>query len=94
MSTLITASIDLTKIEKNRIVNHENGAKYLNIVLIPVADNKYGNDFMVVHSATKEERDNKVRGSILGNAKIAGKPRPATEPAKKPQNEKADDLPF
>lgn len=70
MPNPITASIDVTKVTKERLFQGKNGAKYLNIVLIPTTNDKYDNDFMVVESVSKEERASGVKGPILGNAKI------------------------
>lgn len=66
MSNTITARIDVTKIDKARLYQGKKG-KYLDVVLIP-SNGKYDDTHMVVQSVSKEERDNGVRGNILGNA--------------------------
>lgn len=68
----IVAKIDVTKIEKARLFKGEKGT-YLDVVLIPRENDQYGNDFMVVQSVTKEEREKGVKGPILGNAKFLRK---------------------
>lgn len=85
---MITAKIDVTKIEKASLYKGEKGT-YLDIVLIPTPDNSYGNDYMIVQSVTKKEREAGIKGAILGNAKIINK----TDPVPITQAEQ-DDLPF
>ena len=70
MSSIITARIDVQKIDKSRLYAGTKGT-YLDIVLIPTPENEYG-DYMVVESVTKEERDAGTKGAILGNAKVMG----------------------
>lgn len=74
---IISASIDLTKIDKAReqTVNKDgqpfkNGAKYYNIDIV-VKDEKdqYGNDTSVSTSQSKEEREAKAPKVYLGNGK-------------------------
>lgn len=70
MSKLIGASIDLSKIDKSRIIEGKNGAKYYNIT-ISVNDekDKYGNDCAITQGQTKEEREAKEKKVYLGNGK-------------------------
>lgn len=81
---IISCSIDVTKVAKERLKPGKTGGKYLSLALIETPDGKYGNHFMVVEELTKEERlaDPKRRGTILGNAKfVKGKPGgPAPQP--------------
>jgi hypothetical protein len=87
-------SIDLSKIDKSRIIStdkngkpFENGAKYYNIDVIVFDEaNKYSSDVMVTEGQTKEERDNKVKSTVVGNGKtvfLAGQqsPTPASKPS-------------
>ena len=78
---IIAAKIDVTRIEKERLFAGKNGAKYLDVILIPSRDDKYGNSHMVVQGVSKEERAAGKKGPILGNAKILGGNRPAPAPA-------------
>lgn len=100
---LIAAKIDVTKIDKNRLFQGKNGAKYLDVLLQEVTDDRFGNDFRVVQQVSKEEREKGVRGEILGNAKYLGrkpeepKPRAASAPATASQDSPGQDnsdLPF
>jgi hypothetical protein len=67
----ITGKIDVSKIDKTKLYQGKT-AKYLDIMLIPSSNDKYGNDYMIVQSLPKADRDAGVRGAILGNAKILG----------------------
>ena len=70
MSKLISASIDLSKIDKSKIVE-KNGAKYYNITIsLNDEKDKYGNDCAIMQEQTKEERLAKEKKVYLGNGKI------------------------
>ena len=73
----ISARINVSKINKEKLFDGKTG-KLLDIILIPTENNQYGNDYMVVESATQEERARGERGTILGNAKIL-RPKPKAE---------------
>ena len=68
MSNTITARIDVTKIEKERLYKGKKGT-YLDIVLIPTPNAKYEQTHMVVQSISQDERKSGIKGNILGNAK-------------------------
>jgi hypothetical protein len=74
---IIAAKIDVTKIDKSRLFQGKNGAKYLDVILLETEGSQYGDHFMVKESVTKEEREaNPKAGTILGNAKfLRGNPR-------------------
>ena len=102
MAGIITGSINLTAIPKDKIINGKKG-KYLPIT-ITINDevDQYNNHGPIVVSQSKEERANKENRSFLGNVNVVwtdGKfpdraPMDnATDPAPK-SNEAADDLPF
>lgn len=95
---MITLKIDVTKIDKSRLFKGAKGT-YLDLVLFDTEDDKYGNDFRVVQSVTKEEREKGVKGIVLGSGKIiGGKPqqprRNDTEPHPSGSYEDSDDIPF
>jgi hypothetical protein len=77
VKTKYSVSIDLSKIDKTRIVStdkkgqpFQNGAKYYNIEVIVFDEaSQYGSDVMVTEGQTKEERDNKVKSKAIGNGK-------------------------
>lgn len=96
---IIACKIDCTKIDKKRLFEGKNGAKYLDCVLIATPEGKYG-DFMICQSVSKEEREAGTRGNILGNGKyLGGNPTPRREappsnadaPHRPPEN---DEVPF
>jgi hypothetical protein len=67
MSTLINASIDVTKIDKAKLYN----GKYLNVTIsINDQTDAYGNNVSVTESQTKEERDLKTSKRYIGNGKV------------------------
>lgn len=71
MAQLISASINLSKIDKSKIIEGKEGAKYLNIqiALNDQADN-YGNTVAITINQTKEEREAKMPKIYLGNGKV------------------------
>ena len=70
MASIIKASIDLTKIPKDKIYAGKKG-KYLPITITLNNDlDQFGNQGPVVVEQTKEERDAKVAKTYLGNVKV------------------------
>lgn len=95
----IAAKIDVTKIDKNRLFQGKNGAKYLDVILIEKdGQDQYGNNFMVVQGVSKEEREQGIKGAILGNGKYMGKggskPEAAAAKQTETQSSEHDDVPF
>jgi hypothetical protein len=99
---IIQAKLNLKKVDKKQLFHStKTDAVFLDIVIMENRGgrDKYGNDFMVIQSVSKEERLAGRRGPILGNGKFldAGfgqKPqqeKPETEPTPEQQN---DELPF
>jgi hypothetical protein len=70
---MISAKIDVTKIDKSRFFKGEKGT-YLDIILIPTPNSPYS-DYMVKQSVSKEERERGVE-IILGDAKTFTKQEP------------------
>lgn len=67
---IISASIDLTKIDKSKINNHKNGSQYYNIdIIIKDEKDQYGNDCSITANQSKEERDAKTKKVFIGNGK-------------------------
>jgi hypothetical protein len=71
MSKLLSLSIDLSKVDKSKIVEGKNGALYYSLT-IDIKDEKdqYGNDVSSWTTQTKEERENKVNRTFLGNGRV------------------------
>jgi len=99
MAKIINASIDLTKIDKSKINQHANGAKYYNITIyLNDEPNKYGQDVSIATSISKDEREAGVKQTYIGNGKVVmNKPKEDTIP-QVPQAPSAilpeNDLPF
>jgi len=75
---MITLSIDVTKLDKNRFkhVTRKDGSKaiFCDLVLFE-SKNDFG-DYIVTQSVSKEERASGVKLPIIGNAKIFQKSSP------------------
>ena len=84
MSAIINLSIDLSKVDKSKLVD----GKYLNTQVFINDESKYGNNVSVAYSQSKEQREAKEKRVYVGNGKVAwtnGKIDVAT---------KKEDLPF
>lgn len=67
---MITVSIDVSKLDESRLKQGNNGkGPYLEIVLFETQNDKFGNDFSVKQSLTKEEREQKVQLPFIGSGK-------------------------
>jgi hypothetical protein len=105
MSRIISASIDLAKIDRSKITKGKNGQKYYSIS-ISVNDeaDKFGNDVAITTGQSKEEREAKAAKVYLGNGKtVWASETPGAKPASAPAKAAAapaaaqsldDDLPF
>jgi hypothetical protein len=106
MAQLFSASINVSKIDKSKLVKGDKG-QYLNITIsINDEEDAYGNIAGIYESQSKDERDAKSPRNYLGNAKLVwSSDSPSTAQASKPQakaatpsaptvEEEAEDLPF
>ncbi len=93
MSKLITASIDVTKLVKEKLVKGKKGT-YANLT-IWVNDelDQFGNDVSIQQSLSKEEREAGVAKIYLGNGKQHKGEGPSRETGLDKDDGK-DDLPF
>ncbi len=68
----VSIKIDVTKIDKNRLFQGKNGAKYLDCTTFIDTDNpgQYGDHGFISQDVTQEERQQGTRGAILGNVKV------------------------
>jgi hypothetical protein len=71
MGSIASISIDLSKLDKTKIVNGKNGQKYynLNIGINDNSDN-YGNNIQVTEPQTQEQRAAKEPKTFYGNGKV------------------------
>lgn len=99
MGTIINASIDLTKVDKSKLIK----GKYLNLsVTINEKTDSYGNNVSLTLSQSKEERESKAPKTYLGNGKVVwtdGFVKAAEKQEKEPLTATQkmlgkDDLPF
>jgi hypothetical protein len=105
---MITLSIDVTKLEKERFkhITRKNGEKaiFAELVLIETPTGEFG-DYMVKQSVTKQEREDGVQLPILGNGRDVVPVKRAVEQVRKAVNQPApaelaqdwqegEDIPF
>lgn len=105
MSAIISFSICLTDIPKDKITTAKNGKKYLNLTAsVNDETNDYGQNTSIYVSQSKEEREQKLNRQYLGNGKVvyvngdvvvAGQqPQPSQVVNPDVTKEQEDDLPF
>ena len=101
MSKLLNLSINLSKIDKSKIIEGKTGNKYLDIdVWINDDPDQYGNDASVSIRQSKDEREAKERKTYIGNGKKMfgwDDSQPASSPAPAPApsaSDELDDIPF
>ena len=104
MSKMLVGSIDLSKIDKNKIVTKDkdgnpfqNGAKYLSVVVwVNDEVDQYGNIASIQESISKEERESGVKPTYIGNLKNIQGQNVTTESTSPQQSSgvKADDDDF
>jgi hypothetical protein len=71
MATIINCSIDLSKIDKTKIVTGKNGSQYYNITVnVNDTTDQFGNNVQVTNPQTKEQREAKEQRVFLGNGKV------------------------
>jgi hypothetical protein len=70
MASLISANIDLTKIDKSKIYEGKKGKYYPITIAIQDELGQFGDAGYIQTEQTKEERDGKVPKTFLGNVKV------------------------
>ena len=70
MSTLITGSIRVDKLPKEKFIKGKDGAVFYNLTISVGDETRYGNNVAFIDSQTKDERDAKVAKTYLGNGKV------------------------
>tara|TARA_R110000787_G_C13123994_1_gene415205 strand:- start:37 stop:336 length:300 start_codon:yes stop_codon:yes gene_type:complete len=70
MSTLITGSIRVDRLPKEKFIKGKDGAVYYNLTISVGDETRYGNNVAFMDSQTKDERDAKVQKTYLGNGKV------------------------
>ena len=69
MAAIISASIDVSKLPKEKFVKGKKGVWY-NFTISVNDDSKYGNNVSLTDSQTKEEREAGKPKEYLGNGKV------------------------
>ncbi len=98
----VSLKIDVTKIQKQRLIRGEKGTYLDATVFVDVDElDNYGNSGMITQDVSKEEKDAGNKGAILGNCKVFWKKEGSSQPqaaAQKPQasfdDDFSDDIPF
>ena len=102
MAGIIKTSINLTAIDKSKVITGKKG-KYLPITITVNNDvDAYGNHGPVAIAQSKEEREAKEPRTFLGNASVVWTDGEFPQPVKRDQQQEApaqpqvaqDDLPF
>ena len=83
MATILSASLNVAKIDKTKLIAGKTG-QFLNVT-ITINDevDKFGNNASIFESQTKEEREAKTPKNYLGNGKVIWT-----------SEKKSNDLPF
>jgi hypothetical protein len=97
MSALITASIRVDLLPKEKFVKGKNDAVYYNLTISLNDETRFGNNVAITDSQTKEERDAKKAKTYLGNGKVVWTDGKITLAEKEDVSKSElpnDDLPF
>lgn len=70
MASIISANIDLTKINKSKIYEGKKGKYYPISIVLNDEPGQYGDSGYIMTEQTKEERDAKMQKQYLGNVKV------------------------
>lgn len=102
MASIISADIDLTKVDKSKIYEGKKGKYYPITIVLNDELGQFGDSGYIQTEQTKEERDAKAPKSFLGNVKVVWSNGSNVAPAPKdgvdllgvPQSAPEPDLPF
>lgn len=94
MARIVKLKIDVTKIDKARLYKGQKGTYLDAVVFLEDEPDKYGNNGMITQSITKAEKDQGIRGAILGNAKIFQSANNQPQNQAEPTSKDDDDLPW
>lgn len=70
MASLLSVSIDVASLPKEKFTKGKNGKVYYNFTMAINDDSKYGNNVYVYDSQTQEEREAKKPKHTLGNGRV------------------------
>ena len=67
---IISASINLNKINKSKLIKGKDGNEYLNISIIcNDSENEWGKDVAITEGQSEQERKDKVKKNFIGSGK-------------------------
>lgn len=91
----VNLKIDVTKIDKTRIFEGKNG-KYVDMVCFIDTEeqDQFGNNGRIDQAVKKEEKQQGVKGPILGNARVFWKDEQAQQNQEQEQESFDSDIPF
>jgi hypothetical protein len=98
MSSILNLSIDLSKVDKSKLVD----GKYLNTQVFINDESKFGNNVSMAYSQSKEERESKVSKQYIANGRVVFTTGSISVAEKEVENvvnnnqkvEESDNLPF
>lgn len=92
---ILSCSMDVTKIDKSKLIQGKNGAMYFNFdVIVKDEKDQYGKDASVSVSQNKEEREAKAKKVYIGNGKVVWKSDDTLKVPPMKQSNISNDLPF
>ena len=98
MGKLISLSIEVSAIDRTKVIIGKTGRKYYNMTLsLNDQPDKYGNHVSIFEPQTKEERDDKAAKKYLGTGKVFWESKPNTSAPAEPEGEhsaSSEDLGF
>ena len=109
MATIgVNLKIDVSKIDKSKLFKGQKGTYLDAQVFVDTNNDQYGNNGMITQAVSKEDRDQGVKGAILGNCKIFWQEKGGQQPQlqnhagqqapqqqrQAPQQPGFDDIPF
>ena len=94
MAKIISASINLSLIDKSKIVKGEKGSYYNLQIVVNDDKDQYGNDCAIRTNLSKEERESGSKPVYLGNGKTVWSSEPTAAPQQTPDPTESDELPW
>lgn len=97
MAKLVAASINLSKIDKQKMKKSKNGDLYYDITIsVNDKENTYGQDVSIYEAQTKEQREAKADKKYIGSGKTFWTNEKKAEAIQQPETKTEDltDLPF
>jgi len=70
MSAIITYSLRVDKLPKEKFIAGKDGAVYVNLTMTVNDETRYGNNTSIYVSQTQEEREAKKPKTYIGNGKV------------------------